>query len=65
MGKAFTSGTNEHFMQEDLRERIARLEENMKHWADLDARLRKVERSVWAIGGGLAVLQILLQFVKH
>ncbi len=51
---------------QEIRERIARLEENRKHWADLETRLRKVERSVWAIGGGLAVLQIILQWVpKH
>ena len=50
---------------DELRERIARLEENMKHWADLDMRLRKVERSIYAMGGALAALQILLQLVKR
>jgi hypothetical protein len=52
-------------MEMELRERLARLEEQIKQIIDINARLSKIERHVWLSTGALAMLQIIFQFFKH
>jgi len=62
-------------MHETMQQRVAVLETEMKHLREdfstipanlekVDARLRVVERSVWAGIGALGLLQFLLTFWK-
>jgi hypothetical protein len=50
---------------EALRERVARLEENMKSMTDIENRLRQVEKSIYQMGGALALLQFILSIVGY
>lgn len=47
-------------------ERIARLEEQVKELTDIKTRLLAIEKWQWQMGGGLALLQIMLAiWLKH
>jgi hypothetical protein len=50
---------------EALRERIARLEENVKSIADIETRLRLLEKSIYQMGGALALLQFILSMINY